>query len=119
MEYETVYLDIDPLKPGTTRPEPALAGAQPSHDLIEMLANQGAAARAPQRLDEQMRARTVAKVSVSAPPLAVVGLDSLAVDPAFGVSGEAVTAVMVAEQQVSALDGGRKQLVELFECSTW
>ncbi len=119
MEYETVYLDIDPLKPGTTRPEPALERMQPAHDLIETLAGQGAAARAPQRVDEQMRARTTATVSVSAPPLAVVRLDSLVVDPAFGVSGEAATPVMAAEQQVNALDGGRKQLVELFECSTW
>jgi hypothetical protein len=119
MEYETVYLDIDPLKPGTTRPEPALTGVQPSHDLIAMLANQGAAARAPQRVDEQMSAQTATRVSVSAPPLVVVPLDSLAVAPSLAITGDATTVTMLAEQQLKRLNGGRTQLVELFECSKW
>jgi hypothetical protein len=120
MEYEMVYLDIDPLKPGTTRPEPTLAASQPSHDLIEMLANQGAAARAPQRVDEQMRAQTTAQVSVSAPPLVVVPLDSIIAAPTVGVTGVMPKAMMLAEQQATAtLDDGRTQLVELFECSQW
>ena len=62
MEYETVYLDIDPLKPGVTRPEPALTKMRPSHDLVQTLAAQGAAAQAPQRLDERMSARATAQV---------------------------------------------------------
>jgi len=56
---------------------------------------------------------------VSAPPLVVVPLDSLAVNPALGISGEGATVTMIAEQQLKALDGGRTQLVELFECSKW
>jgi hypothetical protein len=119
MEYEMVYLDIDPLKPGTTRREPALSASQPSHDLIEMLANQGAASRAPQRVDEQMRAQTTAQVSVSAPPLVVVPLDSLIAAPTVGVTEVMPKAMMLAEQQTTALDDGRTQLVELFECSQW
>jgi hypothetical protein len=66
-----------------------------------------------------MRARTTAQVSVSAPPLVVVPLNSLAVDAAVGISGEPATVTMIAEQQVKALDGARTQLVELFECSKW
>ena len=119
MEYETVYLDIDPLKPGTTRPEPSLAGAQSSHELIEMLASQGAAARAPQRIDEQMVERTAGQVSVSAPPLVLVSVGSLAAIPSAGVTGQATTVAMIAEQQTETLDAGRTQLVELFECSKW
>jgi hypothetical protein len=119
MEYETVYLDIDPLKPGTTRPEPALAGTQPTHDLIEMLASQGAAARAPQRIEEQIRAQTTAPVSVSAPPLVQVPLDSLTAVRSLGITGQATSVTMLAEQQTTTLNGGRTQLVELFECSKW
>jgi len=43
----------------------------------------------------------------------------LAVNPALGISGEGATVTMIAEQQLKALDGGRTQLVELFECSKW
>jgi hypothetical protein len=119
MEYETVYLDIDPLKPGVTRPEPALAGMQPSHDLVQALAGEGAAAQAPQRIVERMSARTTSQVSVSAAPLAVVSRDSLAVDPAVPMTGQATTVTMIAEQQFNPLDHTRSQLVEEFECAKW
>ncbi|MEP6492955.1 MAG: DUF6603 domain-containing protein [bacterium] len=119
MEYETVYLDIDPLKPGVTRPEPALAKMRPTHDLVQALAGQGAAAQAPQRIDERMSARVAAQVTINPPPLAVVSRDSLAVDAAVPITGQATSVTMIAEQQLKPADQTRSQLVEAFECSKW
>ncbi|HTE47839.1 MAG TPA: DUF6603 domain-containing protein [Gemmatimonadaceae bacterium] len=119
MEYETVYLDIDPLKPGVTRPETALTKLRPSHDQVQALAVQGAAARAPQRIDEKMTARTTSQVAVTAAPLAVISVDALVVDPTVPITGQAATVTMIAEQRLKPADLNRAQLVEAFECATW
>ena len=119
MEYETVYLDIDPLKPGVTRPETALSKLRPSHDQVQALAGQGAAARAPQRIDERMGARTASQIGVSAPPLAVMRVDALVVDPTVPITGQADTVKMIAEQRFTPADLDRSQLVEAFECTKW
>ncbi|HTE44555.1 MAG TPA: DUF6603 domain-containing protein [Gemmatimonadaceae bacterium] len=115
MEYETVYLDIDPVKPGTTRPEPALARLQPTHELVSSLATQGAAARAPQRADEQMRSRIAARVAVTAAPLAVADRTAFAVDPVVPLTGQGTTVAMIAEQRFRPVDAARSQLIEQYE----
>jgi hypothetical protein len=115
MEYETVYLDIDPVKPGTTRPEPALARLQQSHDLILSFATQGAAARAPQRADEKVRLRTAAQVGVTAVPLAVADRAGLAPDPVVSLAGQGANVAMIAEQRFRPVDLARSQLVEAYE----
>jgi uncharacterized protein DUF6603 len=119
MEYETVYLDIDPLKPGVTRPESKLAKLRQSHAQVTALAGQGAAARAPQRMGERVRSHTAARVSVTAPPLAAISVDALVVDPKVPMTGQAETVTMIAEQRLPASVAGRAQLVEAFECSKW
>ena len=119
MDVETVYLDIDAVRPGTTRPEIALTAMRPSHDLVQTLATQGAAAKAPQRLDERMSARTNARVNIAPAPLAVATRTTLATDASVALTGQAASVTMIAEQQLApTTHASRSQLVERYELAT-
>ena len=119
MDVETVYLDIDAVRPGTTRPEIALTAMRPSHDLVQTLATQGAAAKAPQRLDERMSARTNARVNIAPAPLAVATRTTLATDASVALTAQAASVTMIAEQQLApTTHASRSQLVERYELAT-
>ena len=78
MDFEMVYLDADPVKPNVTRKD--FSKFVWDHDLVTSMATQGAAARAPRRLDEAMQASAASRVSVDAAPLAVTQVGSLTPD---------------------------------------
>ena len=115
MEYETAYLDIDPRRFNGTRRDPALERVALDHGFIGALAGHGAAARAPQRIDERNRAKTAARVDIAPATLAAADRAAFAVDAAVPLGGQARTVEMIAEQRFSAEAEGRSQLVEEFE----
>ncbi|HEY4302945.1 MAG TPA: DUF6603 domain-containing protein [Gemmatimonadaceae bacterium] len=117
MDFEMVYLDADPVRPGVTRKD--LSTFVWDHDLIKTLALQGAAARAPRRLDETMRAKVASRVSVTAAPLAVTQVGSMTPDSGVVFTSEAITTHAIAQQELSAAGRARTQLVEKFELATW
>ena len=115
MEYETAYLDIDPRRFNATRRDSALRRVAMDASLVGVLAGQGAAARAPQRLDERNRARTGSRVELTPALLAAADRTAFAVDPAIGLGDQARTVEMIAEQRFQPDDEARSQLVEEFE----
>ena len=115
MEYETAYLDIDPRRFNGTRRDRALRRVALDESLVSLLAGHGAAARAPQRLDELNRAKTGSRVDLTPPPLAAADRSAFAIDPAIGLAGQARTVEMIAEQRFQSDDDARSQLVEEFE----
>jgi hypothetical protein len=117
MDFEMVYLDADPVRPNVTRKD--LSTFVWDHDLIAHLATQGAAARAPRRLDEAMRSTAASRVSVDAAPLAVTEIGSLTPDSGFVFTNEAVTTHAVAEQEMAVAGRAKTQLVEKFELANW
>jgi hypothetical protein len=117
MDFEMVYLDADPVRPNVTRKD--LSTFIWDHDLIAALATQGAAARAPRRLDEAMRANVASRVAVTPAPLAVAQIGSLTPDSGFVFTNEAATTTAVAEQQLTTAGRATTQLVEKFELSNW
>ena len=115
MEYETAYLDIDPRRFNGTRRDSALRRVALDMSLVSILAGHGAAARAPQRLDERNKAKTGSRVDLSPAPLAAAERMVFTVDPAVSLGGQARTVEMIAEQQFRPADEERSQLVEEFE----
>jgi hypothetical protein len=115
MEYETAYLDIDPRRFNGTRRDKTLRRAAMDASLVSVLAGHGAAARAPQRLDERNRARIGSRVDLTPPPLAAADRTAFTMDPTVGLSGQARTVEMIAEQRFQPGDDARSQLVEEFE----
>jgi hypothetical protein len=115
MEYETAYLDIDPRRFNGTRRDNALRRVAMDVSLVGVLAGHGAAARAPQRLDERNRAKTGNRVDVTPAPLAAADRSAFAADPAVALTGQARTVEMIAEQRFQPNDEARSQLVEEFE----
>lgn len=117
MDFEIIYLDADPVRPNVTRKD--LSKFVWDHDLIAALSTQGAAARAPRRLDEAMRANVASRVSVDPAPLAVTQVGSMTPDSGLVFTKEATTTTAVAEQEVTAAGRAKTQLVEKFELATW
>ena len=115
MEYETAYLDIDPRRFNGTRRDNALRRVAMDASLVGVLAGNGAAARAPQRVDERNRAKTGSRVELTPPPLAAADRAAFTIDPAVGLGGQARTVEMIAEQRFQPNDDARSQLVEEFE----
>ena len=115
MEYETAYLDVDPRRFNTTRRDSALRRVAMDANLVNVLAGHGAAARAPQRLDERNRAKTANRVNLTPAPLAAADRSVFAVDPTIDLGGQARTVEMIAEQQFEPNDESRAQLIEAFE----
>jgi hypothetical protein len=113
MDFErTAYLDLDLRRYNQTRPAaPGLRHAAVDHSILGVLAAQGAAGRAPMRLEELMAARVGARVQVSAAPLVAVDRDALAPDPVAPLDGQARVAEMLADQRLAP----GAQLVEEFE----
>jgi hypothetical protein len=117
MDFEMVYLDADPVKPNVTRKD--FSKFVWDHDLVASMATQGAAARAPRRLDEAMRATAGSQVSVDPAPLAVTQVGSLTPDSGLVFTAEAKTNAAVAEQELAAAGRQTSQLVEKFELLNW
>jgi len=115
MEYETAYLDIDPRRFNGTRRDGALRRVAMDMSLVGILAGHGAAARAPQRLDERNRAKTGSRVDLTPAPMAAAERTAFTVDPAVSLGGQARTVEMIAEQRFRPDDEERSQLVEEFE----
>jgi hypothetical protein len=115
MEYETAYLDLDARGFNRTRRDVTLKRVGMDHEFIRALAAHGAAARAPQRAEEQMRAKTQTRINLSAPTLAVADRAAFAADPAVPMTGQARTVEMIADQRFRPADVARSQLVEEFE----
>lgn len=115
MDYETAYLDVDPRRFNRTVRDRTLRGVGLDHDVVSVLARQGAAGRAPQRAGEKMRARTGAIIEVGAAPLAATDRSTFAADPTVALTAQATDVSMIAEQRFSADDAERAQLVEAFE----
>ncbi|MEO6526675.1 MAG: DUF6603 domain-containing protein [Gemmatimonadaceae bacterium] len=115
MEYETAYLEYDATPFTKTRRDVTLRRIAIDHDLILVLALHGAAARAPQRADERMRARTQNVIEIGAAPLAAADRSSFGVDTAISMNGQARSVAMIAEQRFNSADEQRSQLVEAFE----
>jgi hypothetical protein len=112
-----VYLDADPVRPNVTRKD--LSKFMWDHDLIATMATQGAAARAPQRLDEAMRSIVASRVTVDPAPLAVTQVGSLTPDSGFVFTKEGATTTAVAEQEMTTAGRAKTQLVEKFELANW
>jgi hypothetical protein len=117
MEYETAYLDIDPRRFNSTRRDFALRRVALDHDLISVLANQGAAARALQRADERVGARKQSIIEIGSAPLVAADRASFAADTDVPMSDQARNVSMIAEQRFKADDEERSLLVEAFELS--
>ena len=115
MEYETAYLDIDQRAFNGTRRDGALRRVALDMSLVGILAGHGAAARAPQRLDERNKAKTGSRIDLSPAPLAAGERTAFTVDPEVSLGGQARTVEMIAEQQFRPDDEERSQLVEEFE----
>jgi hypothetical protein len=112
MDFErTAYLDVDPRRSNRTRRDPRLRGAAIDHALLGVLAAQGAAGRAPVRLEERMAAKAAARIEVSPAPLAAADRVAFAADPAVALDGQARVVEMLADQLLTA----GTQLVEAFE----
>lgn len=118
MDFEMVYLDADPVRPNITRKDVASKFVW-DHDLIATLATQGAAARAPRRLDEAMRASAASRVSVDPAPLAVTQVGSLTPDSGVVFTKEGATTTAVAEQELHVAGRAKSQLIEKFELANW
>lgn len=113
LDYErTAYLDVDPRRPGHTRPAHGLGLVAVDSAFVGVLAANGAAGRAPHRWDELMGAQTHARLKLSTPPLAVVDRDRFELGQESALAGRARFATMLAEQ-TPAHRG--VQLVEEFE----
>jgi hypothetical protein len=115
LDYETAYIDFDAQGFNPTRPDRRLKGVGVDHAVLALLAGRGAAARAPQRHDERQAAKTRARVSLAAAPLAAATRDTLAGEPAVTLRGAAARALMLAEQRVGKAQAARVQLLEAFE----
>jgi hypothetical protein len=115
MEYETAYLDVDPRRFNRTRRDSTLKRVGLDHELVRTLAAQGAAARAPQRREEQLRALAAAQIGIATPSLAAADRESFAHDTGVRLSGQARDVTMIAEQRFRPADAERAQLVEEFE----
>jgi len=115
MEYETAYLDIDPRAFNGTRRDGGLRRVALDMSLVGILAGHGAAARAPQRLDERNKARTGNRIDLTPAPLAAAERTEFTADPVVSLGGQARTVEMIAEQQFRPNDEERSQLVEEFE----
>jgi hypothetical protein len=118
MEYEMVYLDADPVRPNLTRPEKSMTAWKFSHAQIAAVSTQGAAARTTRRTEEQMAAKTAARIAITAAPLAAATLDTMSPN-GVKLVGQATTVTMVAEQQFTPANRLSAQLIEKFELATW
>jgi hypothetical protein len=115
MEYETAYLDIDPRRFNGTRRDNAFRRVALDMSLVGILAGHGAAARAPQRLDERNKAKVGNRIDLSTAPLAAAERAVFTPDPAVSLGGQARTVEMIAEQAFQPDDDARSQLIEEFE----
>jgi len=112
MDFEaTAYLDLDPRRHNRTRRDPRTRRAAVDHAILGVLAQQGAAGRAPMRHDERMARRAGARIDVTAPPLAVADREAFAADPAVVLSGQTRVTQMLADERLKP----GTQLVEAFE----
>lgn len=115
MEYETAYLDVDPRRDNRIVRDVTLRRLALEHDLVQVLAAAGAAARAPQRVEEAARARVEKRIVLTPIALAVADRDTFAPDAAVPMTGQARTVEMIAEQRFKPADVARSQLIEEFE----
>src|SRR5439155_6092463 len=112
LDYErTAYLDLDGETSGEVRAVSGLGRVAVDMTIIGVLAEQGAAGRAPQRLQERIQARAGTRIALSSPPLAAVDRETFAVHPAVTLDGQARVVEMLADQRLTP----GAQLVEEFE----